>query len=67
MAASPAAVSIEAARLEWRAALNRLDDHRQQCDAYVVSLPCGGCALFLSREQEAHGRYVDARRAGGVL
>ena len=67
MGASTVAVSIEAAHLEWRAALDRLDDHRQQCDQFVVSLPCGGCALFLSREQEAHGRYVDARRAGGVL
>lgn len=67
MAVDTAAVSIEAARLEWRAALDRLDDHRQQCDAYVVSLPCGGCALFLAIEQAAHGRYVAARRAGGVL
>lgn len=67
MGASVTTVSIEAAHREWRAALDRLDDHRQQCDAYVVSLPCGGCALFLSIEQAAHGRYVAARRAGGVL
>ncbi len=67
MAVSPAAVSIEGAHREWRAALDRLDDHRQQCDAYVVSLPCGGCTVFLSREQEAHGRFIAARRAGGVL
>lgn len=67
MGASTVAVSIEGAHREWRAVLDRLDDHRQQCDAYVVSLPCGGCTVFLSREQKAHRRYVAARRAGGVL
>lgn len=67
MAVDTAAVSIEAARLEWRAALDRQDDHRQQCDAYICNLPCGGCALFLSIEQAAHGRYVAARQDGGVL
>ena len=67
MGASTVAVSIEGAHREWRAALDRLDDHRQQCDAYVCNLPCGGCTVLLSREQEAHRRYVAARLAGGVL
>lgn len=64
MAVDTAGISIEGARLEWRAALDRLDDHRQQCDQFVVNAPCAGCELFLSREQKAHRRYVAARFGG---
>lgn len=65
MTAVQTADPVEAARLEWRTAFDRVNAHRATCDDYVVNNPCAGCALLLRREHVAHNRYEVAIKMGG--
>ena len=55
---------VEAARLEWRTAFDRVADHRYLCDDFVVNNPCAGCALLLAREHDSRTRYDAAIKMG---